>query len=664
MLDKLRAVFARARPPEAATDEDRAIELIERGNALEQLGQLKPALEQYEAALALAAQLPRAHLNRGNVLLALGDAPGALAAYETALALDPRYVGGHFNRGNACLHLGRLEEALAAYGRAAGIDPAFADAHVATGYVLDELGRSREAADAYRKALVLRPDYAAVHSNLGAALKNAGMFDEAVHSHRRAVELDPTLALAHYNLGNALRDVGRFDEAEASLRQALALQPDHLEARSSLLFCHNYRNKYAPEQLLDEARAYGSVVARQARRYTAWQGTPDPDRCLRVGLVSGDLRKHPVGYFLESVVSALASTQADRIQLIAYATAKCDDSVAHHLKACCQAWHDVHPSTTDEQLAARIHADRVDILVDLSGHTGHNRLPTFAWKPSPVQVSWLGYFATTGVAEIDYLVGDAWTLPASEDRHFTETLWRLPETRLCFTEPQPSPPVGDLPALAEGAVTFGCFNNLSKVNADVVALWARVLQAVPSSRLLLKSPQLQDEQVRAGIVAGFAAHRIPAERLVLEGLSSRDDYLATYGRVDVCLDPFPFTGGTTTAESLWMGVPVVTLAGKSFLSRQGVGLLMNIGLADWIAADANRYVRLAATQVQDLARLAQLRSTLRPRMSASPIMDAPRFALHFEAALRGMWRAWCETGGGHKAKGLQSADAPAGATPG
>jgi predicted O-linked N-acetylglucosamine transferase (SPINDLY family) len=259
-----------------------------------------------------------------------------------------------------------------------------------------------------------------------------------------------------------------------------------------------------------------------------------------------------------------------------------------------------------------------------------------------VQVSWLGYFATTGVAAIDYLIADPWTLPESEEANFTEEIWRLPETRLCFTPPDVSVDTGPLPALGEGHLTFGCFNNLAKMNDAVVQLWARVLDAVPASRLFLMAPQLEKLSARENVIDRFGAHGIGAERLILQGAVPRAEYLATYQRVDIALDPFPYTGGTTTVEALWMGVPVLTLAGRSFLSRQGVGLLVNAGLPEWIAVDADDYVARAVSHSSHLQRLSSLRNGLRQQVLDSPIFDAVDFANHFEVALRGMWQKWCE----------------------
>jgi predicted O-linked N-acetylglucosamine transferase (SPINDLY family) len=266
----------------------------------------------------------------------------------------------------------------------------------------------------------------------------------------------------------------------------------------------------------------------------------------------------------------------------------------------------------------------------------------FAWKPAPVQVTWLGYFATTGISAIDYLIADPWTIPNTEEDRFVEQIWRLPETRLCFTAPVERLEISALPASENQFVTFGCFNHLTKVNDDVVALWASVLHAVTGSRLFLKSAPIAEPTLQISIMERFSAHGIGRERLILEGSSPRAEYLAAYQRVDIALDPFPYPGGATTAEALWMGVPVLTLAGQSFVSRQGVGLLTNAGLPEFVAIDRNDYVTRAAAHSGDLQRLASLRSGLREQLRSSPLFDSSRFARHFEAALRGMWRAWCE----------------------
>jgi predicted O-linked N-acetylglucosamine transferase (SPINDLY family) len=404
------------------------------------------------------------------------------------------------------------------------------------------------------------------------------------------------------------------------------------------LFSLNYASGKSPEDCLSEAIRYGQSIKREVTSsFTEWTCAKHPER-LRVGFVSGDFNKHPVGYFLENLLHQLDTTAID---LIAYPTSTKTDELTTRIKPLFSAWKTLF-GLKDEAAAQMIHNDGVHILIDLAGHSSNNRLPVFAWKPAPVQASWLGYFATTGVTEIDYLIADPWTLPESEEVYFTEEIWRLPETRLCFTPPDIDLEVSVLPALTNGYTTFGCFNNLTKMNDDVVALWSRLLLSIPNSRLFLKSKQLNEAAVRQHTIERFAGHGIKAGCLILEGYESREQYLAAYQRVDIALDPFPFPGGTTSAEGLWMGVPVLTLAGERFLSRQGVGILMNTGLPDWVARDKEDYVALATAHAADLQRLSELRNELRQQVLKSPFMDGRRFASHFKDALIGMYQAWNE----------------------
>ncbi|MEI6732676.1 MAG: tetratricopeptide repeat protein [Comamonadaceae bacterium] len=627
----------RGRVDKAESD---ALDLIGQGNSLEAEGQYEQALACYERALLLAPNLARAHLNRGNILLELGDAQAALAAYETALVHNPTYAAANYNMGNALVRMGRREAALAAYHKAIDLKSDFVDAHVALGATLDDLGKFEAAAKSYRHALALQPDYAQVHSNLGNALTKLGQFGDAAASYRRALEIDPDYAEAHNNLGNALKDLGRLSQAETCYRRALGLNPAYTDAHSNLLFVLNYSDDCDPSRSLSEAQLYGATVKRQARASANNGNHREPERCLRVGFVSGDFRTHPVSYFFDSVLDALVRQTSGRLEFFCYSNHPDNDSVTERIKSLCSGWRSI-VELPDELAAMRIKDDEIDILIDIAGHTAHNRLPLFAWKPAPVQVSWLGYFATTGVAAIDYLIADPWTLPEGEEVNFTEKIWRLPETRLCFTPPDADVEVNPLPALINGYLTFGCFNNLTKMNDQVVNLWARLLAALPDSRLFLKSAQFKEISTQQSVAERFAACGIVPTRLMMEGLSSRAEYLKTYQRVDIALDPFPYTGGTTTCEALWMGVPVMTLTGERFLSRQGVGLLMNAGLPEWIASNAEGYVARAVLHAADLKALALLRANLRQQVLASPLFDASRFASHFEAALRNMWQRWC-----------------------
>jgi len=629
------------------------------GTALQNLGRTVDAVASYRRALEIKPDFAEAHYNLGNALLGLGQLDLAVASYRRALEIKPYNINALYNLGNALKTLGQLDDAVASYRRVLEIKPDFAEAHYNLGATMKGLGRVQDAVMSYRRALEIKPDIAELHYNLGNALLDLGLLEDAVASYRSALEIKPDSAEANCNLGAALLGLGRLADAVASSRRAQQIKPDFLEVHSNLLFIHNYLSDQPAAMLLGEARRFGELAARQAHAYTDWRNFPDFGRCLRVGFVSGDLRDHPVGYFAESILVALASDTSGQLELIAYYNHFHADAVTERIKTCCHGWHST-AGLSDEALAQQIRDDGIDILIDLSGHTAHNRLPVFAWKPAPVQASWLGYFATTGVAAMDYLIADPSVLPEAEEAHFTEKIWRLPETRLCFTPPDVDVQVALLPALSNGYITFGCFNNLAKMNDAVVALWSRVLQAVPGSRLFLKTKQLTDPAVRQIVADRFVAHGIGAGRLILEGPAPRPVYFSAYHRVDIALDPFPYPGGTITAESLWMGVPVLTLMGERFLSRQGVGLLTNAGLTEWIAADAGDYVVRAVSHAGDLQRLAMLRNGLRQQVLASPLFDARRFARHFETALRGMWRKWCyatqEESGRHGGRGGVAVD--------
>ena len=608
------------------------------GSTLQDMGRIDDAIASHRHALRIKPNLAEGHYNLGNGLKEQGCLAEAEISYRRALQLKPDYAQAHSNLGITLNDLGRPGEAEASLRLALQIHPAFAQAYSNLGNTLRDMGRLDEAEANYRRALEIKPDLAEAYSNLGNTLRDMGYLEEAEANYRRALEIKPDHAETYNNLGNILQDLGRLDEAEASYRQALQIKPDHAKAHSNLLFSLNYSFHHPASYNFAEARQYGDKIGRQiTSRFTAWLCAKQPER-LRIGFVSGDFRNHPVGYFLESLLTQLDSTA---VELFAYPTNHNADEFTARIKPHFAAWKPLF-GLNDETAARLIHSDGIHVLIDLSGHTGYNRLPMFAWKPAPVQVSWLGYFATTGVAEIDYLIADAWTLPETEEAYFTEKIWRLPETRLCFTRPEIDMEVSSLPALLNGYVTFGCFNNLTKMNDDVVTLWSRVLVAVPGSRLFLKAKQLMEASVRQRVIERFAEHGIDASRLIMEEAESREKYLAAYRQVDIALDPFPYPGGTTSVESLWMGVPVLTLSGERFLPRQGIGILMNAGLPEWIAVDADDYVKCATSHAADLQRLAKLRAGLRQRLQASPVMDAQRFAFHFEAALCSMWRIWCE----------------------
>jgi len=400
----------------------------------------------------------------------------------------------------------------------------------------------------------------------------------------------------------------------------------------------NYTTDTDPAYAITMARKFGSLVTKNTQiRFSNYKGLLMPKK-LRVGFVSGDLRNHPVGHFLEKVLSHINS---DRIELTAYSTIIKVDDLSSRIKPFFSTWKSIY-SQSDKDSANTIYNDKIHILIDLSGHTACNRLSMFGWKPAPIQVSWLGYFATTGLNEMDYLLGDPYVTPSKYDNHFTEKIWRLPKTRWCFTPPNIDIDVAEPPVLNNGYITFGCFNNLSKMNDKVVELWSKVLESIPNSRLLLKSKQFRDKSAQEDVIQRFNIQGIKSERITLEGPEHREKYFVAYNRIDIALDPFPFTGGTTSVECLWMGVPVLTLVGDSLVSRQGVGILMNIGLPDWIADNKKEYIEKSILFASDLEKLATLRSGLREQILTSPLFDAQDFAQDFENSLWEMWNQYLQ----------------------
>jgi predicted O-linked N-acetylglucosamine transferase (SPINDLY family) len=658
------------------------------GVTLKAQGKLNDAIDSLFKAIALQPDYAEAHSNLGNALYALGQFEAAVDCLHQALRYQPDFAEGHNNLGHAYQAQGKLDAALACYRAAIGLKPDLAMAHNNCGTVFEQQYELDTAADHYRHALALNPDYAEAHVNLGNVLKDQEKLDAAiasyqralalepdhVHAHnnlgnafkaqsklaqaighyRQAIVLQPDFALAHSNLGAALLDQGNLPDAIASFRMALALEPHYFATHSNLLLAMCLDTGSSQAAYIAEAARYGDHVAAVAQPFNHWDAAADwdwhqdagqdSDRAsghnapvLRVGVVSGDLREHPVGFFLESVLAHLNPAQ---VALVAYSTQPKEDALTARIKPRFQAWRTI-ARLSDADAAQQIHDDGIHILIDLAGHTAHNRLPLFAWKAAPVQVSWLGYFASTGVPGMDYLLADRIAVPPNHAGHFSESLFYLPGTRLCFTPPAPldALPVAALPASRNGYVTFGCFQNLTKLNDSVLAVWQQIFAALPQARLRLQNRQMNCPAARQTLQQRLERIGITPERVTLQGYLPRQLYLVAHNEIDLILDTFPYPGGTTTCEALWMGVPTLTLAGDTMLARQGASLLSCAGLADWVAHDADAYVAQALVRAADPDRLAQLRAGLRQQVMASALFDAPRFALQLEQAWQAMWRA-------------------------
>lgn len=503
-------------------------------------------------------------------------------------------------------------------------------------------GNTPDALAAMRTAAGLLPQDAETHTNLGVTLTKLERFPEAETYLRKAVEIDPTFAAAHVHLGNWFQLQGRYAEAEASLRSAGALPTQGGEAdtdlrHSSLLFVLSHNPAVGPQALFAEHCRVGALLEAEMRApWPRHRNSREPNRPLRVGWVSGDLCNHAVAHFIEPVLAQLQNRSS--LQLHAYYNNPVEDAVTRRFQGYFAQWNAVAP-LSDTQLARKIGDDGIDVLIDLSGHTSMNRLRTFARKPAPIQASWIGYPGTTGLRAMDYYLADPHFLPPGQfDAQFTEKLVLMP-ANVPFQPYEAAPPINALPALSAGFTTFGSFNRLGKINAGTVTLWSQLLRALPDSRLLIGGlPRDGREQL---LIDRFAGEGIERPRLTLHYRDTMDAYLALHHRVDICLDTYPYSGGTTTIHALWMGVPTLTVAGPTPAGRQGAAILGQLGLEDFVAADPADFVHKGRHWANHLADLSEVRAGLRDRWQRSPARKPEIVADSLEQAIREMWRRRC-----------------------
>lgn len=531
---------------------------------------------------------------------------------------------------------GRIDEAAALYRQVLSAYPSDAIALLQWGNLLFQIGRADEAIGAFTRAVAAKDDFPDPHYNLGIVLRSLDRLDESVAAFERAVALAPHYAEAHSNLGSACKDRGELDRAIASYRRALSIKPDPHTA-SNLLFALQFHPEFSSAQILEEHRRWNEQFASPLKALaTAYTNDRSPDRRLRIGYVSGDLRDHPVG---RSMVPLLEQRDREAFEVFCYADVRRADEVTRRLQSSADTWRD-STRVSDAALAQQIRADRIDILVDLAMHLGGNRLLAFAQKPAPVQVAWQAYPGTTGLWAMDYRLTDPFLdSPGSFDADYSERSIRLRDSFWIYEPMAGELLVNALPALASEKITFGCLNNFCKINDGVLELWSRVMREVACSRLILLAPQGLERQ---HVSETFGQLGIDPSRIEFVGLQPRPQYLQTYHRIDIGLDTFPYNGHMTSLDSLWMGVPVVTLIGQTVVGRAGWSQLNNLGLADLAAQTPEQFVEITGNLAKDPDRLAALRRSLRSRVESSPLMDRQRYAQGAEIAYRQMWRQWCE----------------------
>ncbi len=561
----------------------------------------------------------------------------ALFVSQKSVQLDPHDTEAQKNLGVMLQKLGRLNEAEASYKKAIALKPDYAEAYNNLSNTLKEQGKLNEAEASYKKAIALKPEYAEAHYNLGVMLQKLGRLNEAEASYKKALALKPDFAEAHNNLGDTLKEQGRLNEAEASYKKAIELKVDYSGAYSNKNLCLNYSSLYSPlfiyKEHLKFEKQFGGLKVEPPLSMHVKKNFGER---LRIGYVSADFRKHSVAYFFEPL---LQHHSGHVVETFCYYNNTVVDVMTKRLMVTCDHWRPIF-GIADSEVANLIRSDKIDILVDLSGHMGKNSLLVFAQKPAPIQVTWLGYPNTTGLSTIDYRFTDIIADPIGEaDELHSETLLRLPNGFQCFQGNEKVLVGLELPQKCQGYITFGSFNNFSKITPQVIKAWSKILHLVPTSHLLLKCLQLKHN--KDYYLELFKKEGLAEDRIKLYGqLPSMDDHLELYNAIDIGLDPFPFNGATTTCEALWMGVPVITLLGDRHVGRVGASILTNVGLTDFIAQDINNYIKLAVEMAANTNYLKEIRKTLRERMQGAPLCDARSFASDVETAYQDMWRKY------------------------
>ncbi len=602
--------------------------------------QLDEATACYQKAVELNPNLADAYYNLGTISQDRGLLDEAIAFYRKTVQLEPKLTDAWFNMGNVFSDKRQFDEAASCYQKIVQLNPTLAAPYYNLGIIFEEKGQLTEAINLYQKALQLDPNLVDAYNNLGNIMQKQNAFDKAIEYFHRALVLRPDFGETLVNLGNILRDFGQPGEAEKCYRRALAIRPEWSFCYGNLLFLMLYNSRYDAQTIFLEHLKFAkqfeeplfSAILPHSNGRTA-------DRRLRVGYVSPDFRTHPVASFIEPV---LAAHNREHFEVFCYSDVPKQDEVTARIRGYADQWRDI-AGMPDEKAAELIRKEGIDILVDLAGHTAHNRLLLFARKPAPVQASWIGYPATTGLSSIDYKIVDKYTDPPGlTEEFYTEKLIRLTDSFLCYLPERESPEVGPLPVLKSGHITFGSLNNFAKVSLEVIELWTKILKAIPGSRLLMKAKSLSDRSTRDYVMDLFVQRGIAAGRInLLSWEPSTKGHLDTYNRIDIGIDTFPYAGTTTTCEAAWMGVPVITLAGNTHASRVGASLLSNIGIPDLIAKTPDEYLAIAVNLADDTKRLQRLRGSLRDMMIHSPLTDAKRFIINLENSYWSIWEEWC-----------------------
>jgi len=605
------------------------------GSILHGQAKYEEAIEHFRHALAIHPSAAKVHYDIGWALKALDKKDEALLSFQKALEYEPDHLGALLQCGMIFHERADFDRAIYYYKRIRDLRPQ-EDTYANVVRLYYEQGNYVEGIAEAENALKVFPRSVMLLRGMGDIYSNVAAYQEALDCFERALTIDPDDPKTYIAIGVTYKNIGRLEESIAMQRKAVELLPDEAWAYSNLLLTMVYAASVSPEELTDESFKFGEIVADKYLRVRPFANNKDPERRLRIGFVSPDFRRHAVNYFLAPIFKL----SKDQFEVFAYSKVQREDEFTDQLKKKFDVWRDIK-TLSDDAAADRIEEDRIDILVDVTGHTAYNSLMVFARKPAPIQVTWLGHPATSGMKAMDYRLTDYYAEPPEMTEHLNrETLWRMPEIFCAYSTGEINIPVIDNPPFDDnGYVTFGCFNNFTKVTDQVLKCWAEIMAEIPSSRLLLEIAAIDNEKIKTGVIQRLQNCGLPLERVILEQRKMANQFVL-YNKIDIALDPFPCNGGTTSMDTLWMGVPLVSLAGRHFASRMGVTILTNAGLPELVASTTKEYVSIAADLARDTEKLRSIRLNLRDRVMASPLMNQERFAKNLGDAFRQMWRKW------------------------
>ena len=620
----------------------------EHADALHLYGCLADTRGQDELAVSLISQAVRAnrdaypfHCNLANILARQGRLDDAIRHYRAALRIKPDFAVALNNLGTTLDRNHDRAGALLCYRKAIRYQPTYPDPHYNLGLALKADGDLDAAIAAYQEVIRLRPSHVGAHYNLGNAYTTAQRPVQAVAAYRAAIALQADDPRIHTNLGGALMKLGQLDDAIRSFETALQLDPADMLAQSNLILAASYATD-DPAAMREQCERWCRAHAATSEKGSRHEHLRSAPRRLRVGYVSADFHHHAASYWIEPL---LAAHDHEVCEVFCYSGGVQRDEVTQRLMACADAWVEC-ADLDDDAMAERIRADGIDILVDLSGHTEGNRLPVFARKPAPLQISWLGFPGSTGLSSMDYRFTDAVMDPPGVEPYYSEELVRLSRFYAAFRPHPDTPEPGPGPIARNGYVTFVSFNNLAKITPHMLDLWCRILDQVPDAHLLFQGAGLDDPDLARDVVTRLEQAGVAAERVHLVGWQGMAGYLALGQQADIALDPFPFNGGVTTSHALWMGLPVITLSGRAAASRVGRSILSGAGLPELAVEDESAFVAAAVALARDAERLAALRGTLRERLECSGLIDGAALAREVENVYRRLWQRWCDAADG------------------